>query len=84
MAKQSKFPLDMALEDGADRLTRKVGNQLSKIFSGRQPRQSVKISQRFRDWLCPHVENDQGADEKMVTHGDTLENLNILTRLSGR
>ena len=36
---------------------------VNKVFSGRQPRQSVKFLQRFRDWLRPHL---QGVADGLV------------------
>jgi hypothetical protein len=33
----------------------------SEFFLGRQPRQDVKLSRRFRDWLRPHLQGVAGS-----------------------
>lgn len=41
-------------------LENSAATKFSKIFPGRQPRQSVKMCRRFRDRLCPHLSPEDG------------------------
>ena len=42
-----------------------AATDFNKVFSGRQPRQTVKFLHRSRDWLLPHI---QSATDDLTKH----------------
>jgi len=48
-------------------------HEFIEMFSGRQPHQDEKVLQRFRDWLCPHLQStaDGFEEPKLITRCTT-------------
>jgi len=53
-----------------------VATEFNKMFSGRQPRHGVKVFQRFRNWLHPHLQvvADGFVELKLIRFGSGQEN----------